>query len=599
MKPIYTIILFLSFSVLGVYAQNLKLKTATHSNLNSSVAFTYKFTSPAFEKDSLSRDAFFTRIRLYKSENTQLNLGADYEMVTGAKLVAYDKVQKFGLLNFSLEHKNISIVPGKYLGRTTLYCANNPDSVWNTIQFNVTLPEYVVLDFRIDNLSVKDLNWDFAGDAIPFVGLFTRKSSAGKGYPDLRFSMYSKNENLYFKNLGDDVLSAENVAFSVAVKNGENISFSVKDFDTFSKNDEIITAHNAFVVKKGIEGHKSYTNGNVNSFKVSYKVFDKPHFYQPKLRYKLGLDTAKLLPVLIIIPANNGAYPSEKLVVDLHMGLMAEKYNYSDNKVGYEVAGQAYFASFNVPIIDILNKNTFKLRIRDKEHDLSFYENILDTILIAKGTKFNWVDFSNLKISNSASQKLNVKLDMQIPRFLEAHTYKTEIVAYTNADLNNPIKEGVKRVSDSELEIDLSTYESVPKSMHVVYNTYVIIDNEPWEVGSKRIALDLKDYVKLESLKWRISSSLFSKINDLDIEILIGDVSVYKKLNHLKIGKKEVEVTLEGLKGLYVHTEKVEIVIKNDGIELLRDKFELKDIKNGVLNKKIKKAKLVIKGDFI
>lgn len=598
MKPFYTIILFLSFSVLGAYAQSLKLKSATHSNLNSSVRFTYKFTSPVFEEDSISKDAFFTRISLYKSENTKLNLGTDYELVTGTKLVKYDKGQKVGLLEFSLDQKNISIAPGKYFGRATLYCANNPDSIWNTIQFNVTLSEYVVLDFRIDKLSVKDLNWDFAGDAIPFVGLFTRKSSSGKGYPDLRFYMYIKGENLAYKNLGDDELSAENVQLSLPVKNGESISFSVKDYDTFSKNDEIITVNNAFVVKNGLNAQKSFTNGNVNDFKVSYKVHDKPIFYQPKLRIKLGADTSKFILLALMFPTNNAGFPSDKLLVEFDSDLLAEQFKYMNRNVGFEVVAQSYFTDFNIPIIDILNKKSFKIKVSDKEHGLSYYQNVIDTVLISKGTKFKWMSYDNIRMDYSQTQKIKAKIDLNIPKFLEGEKVKTEIVAYENGNVNNPINNGLRKISDSELEIDLSNYEIIPTNIKVELKSLLNKGNEDWEIGQMEFVIDFKDFVKVDEIKFKISSSAFSKLNEVDVELRIGNKLLYKNVNQPKTSKKEVEISLSEIAGIYLNSEKVELLIRGGDKELVRDNFELKVLKSKVLSKKIKKAKLVIEGKF-
>src|SRR5690606_4120948 len=122
--------------------------------------------------------------------------------------------------------------------------------------------------------------------------------------------------------------------------------------------------------------------------------------------------------------------------------------------------------------------------------------------------------------------------------------------------------------------------------------------NEDWEIGQMEFAIDFKDFVKVDEIKFKISSSAFSKLNEVDVELRIGNKLLYKNVNQPKTSKKEVEISLSEIAGIYLNSEKVELLIRGGDKELVRDNFELKVLKSKVLSKKIKKAKLVIEGKF-
>src|SRR5690606_37095449 len=186
------------------------------------------------------------------------------------------------------------------------------------------------------------------------------------------------------------------------------------------------------------------------------------------------------------------------------------------------------------------------------------------------GNKFKWMSYDNIRIDYSQTQKIKAKIDLNIPKFLEGEKVKAEIVAYENGNVNNPINNGLRKISDSELEIDLSNYEIIPTNIKVELKSLLNKGNEDWEIGQMEFAIDFKDFVKVDEIKFKISSSAFSKLNEVDVELRIGNKLLYKNVNQPKTSKKEVEISLSEIAGIYLNSEKVELLIRGGDKELVR-----------------------------
>lgn len=568
MKSSTSLLLFFVLFLSHTYSQNVKLISNSFNNSADGGNLKYQFLSPVFERDSVSSEAFFVRLRVHSNQlSSHGGLLVLHELLLGPELIYADSKKEKGVLNYKVFKKDLPLVPGRYFVSSELYSINAPDSLWSKSYIYITVPEYSLVDFTINSLSIVDKEWDFPGDAMPFFGLFTRNSSSGKGYPDPVLSLYGKNENYIQYSLGTNVLEVQNQNFSFFAKHGDRINLQVKDWDALTKNDDIFSKNNIFEINKAlVSGGFRWTSDNVHNFDVTYKIYDRPVFSDVKWHIEKLADTSRFMKINFVLSATKSEFPLQRLGLFLGTKLNSNLYGFMSDTVQYEPALQAYVAGVQVPILEVLGSSMFKLKLADKSGELSLYQGLIDASLLNENAKFNWVQNSIIS-KRELAQSIEFTWDNTLPLFLRAEKVSTEIILVSKDTLKvkklHALCKQIETQDNVIYRMDLSQIqkENIPTDLKVVCKKFIHKNSKKLEIGSTEEAIELHNFKSVLELNLHVDGRL-EKGPTYKVKLKVGDTiisegALLKATRH----KKGYELDMKNLKGMFKENDHLEMSI--------------------------------------
>lgn len=592
----YLFLVLSVFSCMAVFSQNLKLKSGVFKSTSFGGNLNYTFDGPKGEMDQNSIENYFCKLVFSNIATPNV---ISFEKYSAQMHATYSTFDLKWELVFPVYQKELPLPKGKYKVVATLHNIEHPNQILHTAHFGLDIPEYLLLDFEIKDLLVVNKTWDFPGSAIPFVKLFTKNSSTGEGYPDLRLNIFGDKENYETLNLGDNILSVTDYLTSTLVRPEDNINLYLYDYDTFSKNDEVIRARSLFKVRKGLTGEKSLSGSNVSKFNVRYKVYERPVFNDVIYKSKPLSDTSMYLPMTVVLPAKNVEFPEKRLrvsvgVMDQNKGNLQMKGDY----LNYEYAANAYYSSVLVPILPVLNKNRFFINVYDQGSDVSYFSEIIDTTFIKQNQKFKWITYKSNDLRLNENEKIELSVNTETPKALSNYSLKHDIKLLADGRVvNNGISGISNKQNKTTALVDLSSIKEKPKRLIIAHANTIDVEGATWEVGSFEQEVDLSKVILVKELNLTISSSALKKMNEVEVEITIGGQVIYRGKDFTKPSAKQIVCDIKDVSGLFMKNSTLNFKVLNNGAaeisgvvkmdELTADRVLLK---NGKSDKKYKLA---------
>lgn len=521
----YLIIFFISFPVFSQYTQ---VKSASKLNTPNGVELNY-FFEPVEGKDSLGIDLYYVELIAYRNDKEGTsNEPWAYEYTLPVQKLEKRLDPKNPSIRFDIYTHLLQLPEGNYYVRADLYTKRNKQSL-STQNFKINAEPCEYVQFYIHDFVIVPSDWDFAGDVFPLAKVFTKNSSKGKGHPDPFITIQGKDLRYVYKHFGDDILSVYNQEITFIAKTHDVLSFYLKDFDTFSKNDNIFLSGAFLKVEKSNSGKMSFKNENTQSLNIEYKVFERPDFGDLLLRKWSVSDSMGMANLEFEIPLNNSDFPLKKLMVALDVFKAGNKQSTYFVPVELDAVSRNVRFVVTCPILELAGDIVFKASVRDESFNYPLYQNGLSLTNIWDGFDLRWVhckekqlDATNRKIALQFEGNSLLKSEKIINQFT---VWNAKDWVEIDGELNE-LKNGKMELP---FHFKKGASSALPAQMQILAQSFIIRDGARLKVGEELLTLNIDEYVQVEGMDLTIHKSfeksvrnvkLVAQAEDFEIEII-------------------------------------------------------------------------------